>query len=211
MSRTTPDIAEQNLRQESYGQHGASPVDRFGVWLSSRSIRRSIRNRQNLDALDLGCGYHSKLLRALRPKLKSGLGVDLQISPEAKAEPGFTYLESSIEQTLPSLQSSAFDLILMISVLEHLWNPQDALNHCRRMLKPGGVLLLNVPSWSGKLFLEFSAFKLGTSPALEMDDHKMYYDKRDLWPMLVQAGFKPSAIHLKYHKFGLNLFATVKA
>lgn len=211
MSRMTPEIAEQNLRQESYGQHGASPVDRFGVWLSIRSIRRSIRDRQNLDALDLGCGYHAKLLRALCPNLKSGLGVDLQISPEAKAEPGFTYLESSIEQALPSLQASAFDLILMISVLEHLWNPQDTLNHCRRMLKPGGVLLLNVPTWSGKFFLEFSAFKLGTSPALEMDDHKVYYDKRDLWPMLVQAGFKPSAIHLKYHKFGLNLFATVRA
>ena len=211
MSRTTPDIAEQNLRQESYGQHGASPVDHFGVWLSGRAIRRSIGNRQNLDALDLGCGYHSKLLSALRPNLKSGLGVDLQISPEAKAEPGFTYLESSIEQALPSLQASAFDLILMISVLEHLWQPQDALKHCQRMLKPGGVLLLNVPTWRGKFFLEFSAFKLGTSPALEMDDHKMYYDKPDLWPMLVQAGFKPSAIHLKYHKFGLNLFATVRA
>jgi len=211
MSRMSPDIAEQNLRQESYGQHGASPVDHFGVWLSGRAIRRSIRDRQNLDALDLGCGYHAKLLRALRPNLKSGLGVDLQISPEAKAEPCFTYIESTIEQALPSLQDSAFDLILMISVLEHLWNPHDALKHCRRMLKPGGVLLLNVPTWSGKFFLEFSAFKLRTSPALEMDDHKMYYDKRDLWPMLVQAGFKPSSIHLKYHKFGLNLFATVRA
>jgi hypothetical protein len=28
--------------------------------------------------------------------------------------------------------------------------------------------------------------------------------------MLVQAGFKPSSIRLKYHKFGLNLFATVQ-
>ena len=211
MTNITPDSSEPKLRQESYGQHGASPVDRFGVWLSSRAIRRSIGNRQNLDALDLGCGYHAKLLRTLRPNLKSGLGVDLQISPEAKAEPAFGYVESSIEQALPSLQDSAFDLILMISVLEHLWNPKDALKHCRRMLKPGGVLLLNVPTWSGKFFLEFSAFKLGTSPALEMDDHKMYYDKPDLWPMLVQAGFKPSAIHLKYHKFGLNLFATVRA
>ncbi|MEI7922742.1 MAG: methyltransferase domain-containing protein [Planctomycetota bacterium] len=211
MSRMVPDNSDPKLRQESYGQHGASPVDHFGVWLSGRAIRRSIRDRQNLDALDLGCGYHAKLLRALRPNLKSGLGVDLQISPEAKAEPCFTYIESTIEQALPSLQASAFDLILMISVLEHLWQPQDALKHCRRMLKPGGVLLLNVPTWRGKFFLEFSAFKLGTSPALEMDDHKIYYDKRDLWPMLVQAGFKPSAINLKYHKFGLNLFATVRA
>jgi hypothetical protein len=40
-----------------------------------------------------------------------------------------------------------------------------------------------------------------------MDDHKMYYDPRDLWPLLVRAGFRPSAIRLHRHKFGLNLFA----
>ena len=34
----------------------------------------------------------------------------------------------------------------------------------------------------------------------------MYYDKRDLWPLLVRSGFRPSNIRLKYHKFGLNLF-----
>ena len=42
---------------------------------------------------------------------------------------------------------------------------------------------------------------------VEMDDHKMYYGKRDLWPILARSGFKPSQIRLKYHKFGLNLFA----
>jgi hypothetical protein len=43
-----------------------------------------------------------------------------------------------------------------------------------------------------------------------MDDHKMYYNKRDLWPLLVRAGFKPSLIKLRYHKFGLNLFAVAQ-
>ena len=63
----------------------------------------------------------------------------------------------------------------------------------------------------GKTFLEFSAFRLGLSPKSEMDDHKMYYDKRDLWPLLVKAGFLPSAIETRYHKFGLNLFAVAHA
>jgi hypothetical protein len=40
-----------------------------------------------------------------------------------------------------------------------------------------------------------------------MDDHKMYYDKRDLWPLLVRAGFKPSRIKLRVSQIGLNLFA----
>jgi len=55
-----------------------------------------------------------------------------------------------------------------------------------------------------------SAFRLGTSPAVEMDDHKMYYHESDLWPLLVRAGFKPSRLHLRYHKFGLNLFAVAQ-
>jgi hypothetical protein len=38
----------------------------------------------------------------------------------------------------------------------------------------------------------------------------MYYNKRDLWPLLVRAGFKPSCINLRYHKFRLNLFAVAK-
>lgn len=32
----------------------------------------------------------------------------------------------------------------------------------------------------------------------------------DLWPLLIQTGFKPSQIRLKYHKFGLNLFAAAQ-
>jgi SAM-dependent methyltransferase len=199
------------IRNESYGQRGASTVDKFGVWLSGRAIQRALGGRQGLDALDLGCGYHARLLRAIRPSLNTGTGVDLQISAEAKAEPGMHYLESTLEAALPLLADGAFDLIMMTSVLEHLWQPGEALIHCHRLLKSDGILLVNVPTWRGKFFLEFSAFRLGTSPALEMDDHKMYYDKRDLWPLLVQAGFKPSRIHLKYHKFGLNLFATVRS
>jgi len=41
----------------------------------------------------------------------------------------------------------------------------------------------------------------------EMDDHKMYYDPRDLWPLLVEAGFLPHAIRIFRHKVGLNTFA----
>ena len=66
---------------------------------------------------------------------------------------------------------------------------------------------LNVPTWRGKYFLELSAFRFGLSPKVEMNDHKMYYNQRDLWPLLVRAGFRPSEIRLRYHKFGLNLFA----
>jgi len=192
---------------ESYGQHGVSWVDRFGVWLSSRAIRRQLPPGGGLRAVELGCGYRATQLVALRDRLQEGVGVDFKIAPELRSLPGFAFHEGPVEDVLPKLKSGTFDVVLLISVLEHLYDPRAVLVAAQRLLRPGGVLLVNVPTWRGKLFLEFSAFRLGLSPKVEMDDHKMYYDKRDLWPLLVRAGFRPSLIRLSYHKFGLNLFA----
>jgi hypothetical protein len=43
-----------------------------------------------------------------------------------------------------------------------------------------------------------------------MNDHKMYYAPRDLWPLLVRAGFLPQHIALGTHKFGLNTYAVCR-
>ena len=195
---------------EAYGQQRLTFLDRLGVWLSQRAISRHLPNRSDLEILELGCGFRAAQLIALRARLKHGVGVDFRIEPQLKALNNFTFYEGTIEETLPRLAIELFDAILVVSVLEHLHDPLSVIESARRLLKPSGVLLLNVPTWLGKSFLEFSAFRLGLSPKLEMDDHKMYYDKRDLWPLLVRAGFKPSLIKLRYHKLGLNLFAVAR-
>ncbi|HTB80504.1 MAG TPA: class I SAM-dependent methyltransferase [Opitutaceae bacterium] len=197
-----------NRSTEAYGQHGVTWVDRCGVWLSQRAIRRWLPPRSDLEVLELGCGYRATQLLALRDRLKHGTGVDFHLAPELCQTAGFSFHEGSIEEILPGLAGRTYDVVLLISVLEHLHEPQAAIEAAGRLLRPGGSLLINVPTWRGKHFLEFSAFRLGLSPQVEMDDHKMYYGKKDLWPLLVRAGFKPSRIRLFYHKFGLNLFAT---
>jgi SAM-dependent methyltransferase len=195
---------------EAYGQHGLTWVDRFGVWLSQSAIRRHLPPGNDLEVIELGCGYGARLLVGLRDRLKRGVGVDFQVDPALRDLAPFTFYEGPIEETLPKLAGLTFDVVMLISVLEHLAQPLAALESAHALLKPGGVLLINVPTWRGKFFLELSAFRLGLSPKTEMDDHKMYYDQRDLWPLLVRAGFLPSAIHMRYHKFGLNLFAAAR-
>jgi SAM-dependent methyltransferase len=199
-----------NRAGKSYGQDELSFVDRLGVWLSQRAIAAELAGNNNLEVLELGCGFQALQLVALTPRLKRGVGVDFQLAPELASFENLSFYLGTIEENLPKLMSERFDAVLLISVLEHLRDPLFVIESAWQLLKPSGVLLINVPTWRGKAFLEFSALRLGLSPKTEMDDHKMYYDKRDLWPLLVRAGFKPSMIKLRYHKLGLNLFAVAR-
>ena len=201
------DLGTSHAGREPFGSKPLSIVDKFGVWLSQRAIAKHLPDGDALEVLELGCGFEAKNLMALRPRVKRGVGVDFQISTAVKRLEGLDFIEGPVEVATAHLKPDSFDAILFISVLEHLWDPLTVLRNCREWLRPGGVLFVNVPTWRGKFFLEFSAFRLGLSPKNEMDDHKMYYDRRDLWPLLVRSGFQPSRIHMHYHKFGLNLFA----
>jgi SAM-dependent methyltransferase len=195
-------------RLESYLQHGSTVVDRIRTRLVLGEILKRLPKGHALRVLDLGCGYHATHLKGLGDRLGEGLGVDYQVSEESRRDPRLSFVTSSIEEALPKLPANAFDAVLFISVLEHVWNPAECLSHCHRVLKAGGRLLVNVPTWYAKPVLELSAFRFGTSTACEMDDHKMYYSKRDLWPLLVRGGFKPSRIRLEYRKLRMILFAT---
>jgi SAM-dependent methyltransferase len=200
--------ADGAIREQSYLQHGSTFVDRLRIRLVQREILKRLPKSGGLRVLDLGCGYHAAYLKAIGEGLAEGVGVDFHIGEESRRHPRLTFVTSSIEDALPELPSNTFDAVLFISVLEHVWNPAHCLSHCHRVLKSGGRLLVNVPTWYAKPVLELSAFKFGTSPACEMDDHKMYYSKRDLWPLLVQSGFKPSRIEMRYQNLCMTLFST---
>jgi SAM-dependent methyltransferase len=199
-------------REAAFGQ-GYAPtiVDRFGVWLSGRQIRRHVPSFSGKRIADLGAGFHAAFTRTVLDQVEQAVVVDVALADDLKTHPKVQAIEGRLPDVLAGLPDHHFDIVLMVSVLEHLWDPLLALTEMRRLLAPGGIVLVNVPSWRGKRYLEFSAFHLGLSPATEMDDHKTYYDVPDLWPLLVRAGFLPSNIRCFAHKFGLNTFAACRA
>jgi SAM-dependent methyltransferase len=211
MSIAGSTLPREGDRRRSFGQdYQPTLVDRFGVWLSARQIRRYAGSLTGKRLGDFGCGYHAAFVRSALPMLDHVLLVDVAMAPDLKASPKVTAIEGILPDALSRADSDSLDVVLAISVLEHLWDPLTALRECLRIVRPGGVCLFNVPSWRGKRFLEYSAFRLGLSPKDEMDDHKTYYDVKDFWPLLVRAGFRPSGIRCFSHKFGLNTFAVCR-
>lgn len=196
------------MRERAFGQdYHPTVIDRFGVWLSARQIRKYAGGLAQKSIGDFGCGYHAAFVRTVLPLVKQAVLVDSALAADLKAQPNVSAIEGILPDVLGQVTTASLDVVMCVSVLEHLWDPQKALQECFRIARPGGVCMFNVPSWRGKKYLELSAFRLGLSPKDEMDDHKTYYDVKDFWPLLVRAGFLPSNIRCFSHKFGLNTFA----
>ena len=199
-------------RTQSYLQDGrGTVVDRFGVWLSARQIRRAVPTFAGKRVGDFGCGFQASFSRTIAGDVAGLTLVDVALADDLKADARVRAIEGQLPGALAALPAASLDVVMIVSVLEHVTDPAGLLREVRRLLAPGGVALVNVPSWRGKRYLELATFRLHLGAACEIDDHKMYYDVRDLWPMLVAAGFRPSQIDCFSHKFGLNTFAVCKA
>jgi SAM-dependent methyltransferase len=201
-------VTDADGRSSSFGESGdVTVVDRFGVWLSKRQINRAVGTLVDKDVADVGCGYEADFMRRVLGEVRTATLVDVSLASDLSEHPKVRAIEGLLPGAMDAIEDNSLDVVLCMSVVEHLWEPELTVEHFQRVLRPGGVCAVNVPSWLGKRALEYSAFRLGLSPAEEMDDHKMYYDPKDLWPLMVKAGFMPHAIKCFRHKFGLNTFA----
>ena len=154
---------------------------------------------------DIGCGPHAKLLRDLSGHIKEGIGIDKRI--EEKEEGNIIFKNCFLENKLP-LPDKSVDAATLLAVLEHLEHPVDILSEARRLLRPGGVLLITVPTPFNRPFGEFLS-NFDASMRAEYEDHKRYYSKRLLSEHLEQAGFDLAKAKMKYFELGMNLFAKI--
>ena len=57
------------------------------------------------------------------------------------AQPDHTF---DLENTFP-LPNGTYDFVMCMNILEHIYNTSHFLSECRRVLKPGGTLVVAVP------------------------------------------------------------------
>ena len=100
-------------------------------------------------ALDLGCGQ-GDLMAVLAPRSRHVLGIDYAEVMARTARSNLsefpnTFVLCSPAEVLP-VKSESLDVILLADVIEHLRDPLQCLCECRRILKPGGRLVITTPN-----------------------------------------------------------------
>ncbi|MFA6096450.1 MAG: class I SAM-dependent methyltransferase [Candidatus Paceibacterota bacterium] len=98
-----------------------------------------------LKILDLGCG-DGRLSAELVRKGHEVWGVDIFPNGiEDAKKKGINAIEADIEAKLP-FQDSAFDLVLALDTLEHLYDEEGVLKEVFRILKADGKVIISYPN-----------------------------------------------------------------
>jgi SAM-dependent methyltransferase len=200
-------------KRQSYGQiRRLSPLDRVGQHLSGRYVRRAFNCVYVNDSLgDIGSGYSANVSKDFWQHFNSIHLFDFHLNREnlSNTHSKINFHEGDVMDTTSNFKLK-LDFVIMNNLLEHVDQPVVLLSQVKKILSEKGVLFINVPSWRGKYFLEKAAFNFNLAPKDEMEDHKRYYSKRELWMEIREAGFMPSKIKMRGSKFGLNVSAIVK-
>lgn len=101
--------------------------------------------------LDVGCGIGTFLQQAKREGWEvAGLELSPSVAAYARDQNRLQVDTCSIEGNTP-FSSASFDVITLFGVIEHLTNPRGAAEECARLLRPGGVLILQTPAEDGMI------------------------------------------------------------
>jgi SAM-dependent methyltransferase len=128
--------------------------------------------------LDAGCGSGRNMVELARHGTVTGVELSGTSVALARDRAAGEVIEGSVLEM--DLAADSFDLAVSLDVIEHLQDDLSALRELRRVVAPGGSLLVTVPAyqwlWSGHD---------------EINHHHRRYTRRSLLRVAEQAGWEP--------------------
>lgn len=164
-----------------YEQQTHQAEDRHWWYRGRRTVLKGAIARLGLPqparVLDAGCGSGRNMVELARLGTVSGVELsDTSVALARRRDVGDVIAGSVME--MPFADDS-FDLAVSLDVIEHLEDDLGALRELRRVVAPGGALLVTVPAyqwlWSGHD---------------EINHHHRRYTRRTLQRVAEQAGWR---------------------
>lgn len=132
--------------------------------------------------LDVGSSFGG-FLKTAKAKGFEVQGVEISSYASSHAnQNGIPTIQSTLLDA--QLPDASFDVITLVEVIEHLENPKTIFRELQRILKPGGLLLLQTANFEG-----WQAKEQREKYHYYMPGHVYYYSDSVLKKILTQLGF----------------------
>jgi len=147
------------------------------------------------EVLDLGCG-RGVLAAEMVERGCRVVGADV-VAPSQVAPALEKYIQTDLmgdgfAGVLDRLGNRKFDKILLLDIIEHLNDPSGIVRECRKLLRPGGQLIVSVPNVANisvRLLLLLGRFDYMERGILDRT-HLRFFTRRTIRQLLEDEGYK---------------------
>ena len=178
---------------ESVGRHQA---------VSTRRVRKvlALLGNQPRQArlLDVGCSSGAFLMTARKLGLETAGVEPAMEAAETARRAGFNVFTGFLEAA--HFPDASFDAATLIEVIEHLRDPRSLLAECRRVLRPGGILLVTTPN-AGSWTVRFMGSRWESFNLTAMRGHISFFNPRSMRIIAERTGFELAGIQTRNVRF----------
>ena len=134
--------------------------------------------------LDIGCAF-GFLLDEAQKRGWTGKGVELSdfASEYAREQLGLDVFTGMLKEA--ALAPEEFNAVVMDDVIEHATDPLAEFEEIRRILKPGGALILHTPNVASRWHFFMRRYWVHLKP----EEHLYYFSPKTITILLEKAGF----------------------
>lgn len=135
--------------------------------------------------LDIGCNLGLFVKAAVNAGYRAeGIELNAACAEYARNTTGIIVFEGLLEKA--NFPTHSFDIVTLFDVLEHVRNPMVLLQEIRRILRPNGILVLQMPN-----IRSFMATLMRNQwPWLCPPDHVFHFSPQSLRNILLKSGFR---------------------
>ncbi len=146
-------------------------------------LRFKMKKGQKL--LDVGCG-RGDFTRGFKDAGLEVFGLDRE-KGSSEILKGIEVKTADIKNDPFPFDNETFDFVFSKSVIEHLLEPDNFIKECRRVLKPGGRIIVMAPDWQSQIYIYYDDYT-----------HRHPYTKTSLKDLLDIYGFKKAEAEIFY-------------
>ncbi len=208
MATSPRDLSERLLHEQVADSEGhdsqVAGVVGFFYRMCQREVLARVKGIKGRHILEIGCGEGMMF----NGTDISPVQMDVSMTRVRRAVGKCRYLLCADGYELPFVDQ-AFDVVLLVAVLEHTLEPWRILAEARRVLKPGGIALMIVPN---DITMSFGRLLLRKFP-IRYPDHVTFTTpgKMRRWlsnGFTVKEGF---TLPFRWLPFAANLYEVVVA
>ncbi len=165
-----------------YNYYDERDAERYSAYVWRKRIKKIRRYVDSGNFLDIGCAFGGLLKTASKYFNPFGMDVSQYSGSHAKKLFGDNIHIGTLEDH--PFEQDFFSVITMIELIEHTRDSVSAVRECYRLLKKGGLLVIQTANMDG-----MQARVLKERYGYYLPGHFSYFSKKNIIIMLRKAGF----------------------